>query len=258
MPHDKTKRLAGWADNFTDPAHFLALGVEELAFHLLARMREDKEHSNWALINAATRLPTQLVNKPKCKEAVSEAWFWLETQSYLIPFEAYKKEDHRDLRDISGVSRGYFRRLTRRAYALDLTQKPAELVKASHYPRDLFHPTLQNDVWPLFVSGKHQKAVSSAMWEVETAARDLGVSKSGSDANGLFGAVFNPKGIMDTSHLGGFDPDNLRSLYASAFACFRNPTVHERVDYDTATAFELLMLAGLLLRIMETSLKNPQ
>jgi hypothetical protein len=257
MSSEKTTRLYGWADNFSDRAHFLALGVEELAFHLLAHMRDDAIHKDWTLRHACIRLPSHL-NEEICKVAVCEAWYWLETEAFLIPVEGYKPANQRHVKDASTVPLEEFRTLTKRAFSLDLDQDPAERVKAIHYPRDLFHPSLLKDVWPLFVSGKHSIAVLAAMSEVESRARQLGVGSAKKDAQALFNALFDPGGIMDTSYLGNFDQKYVGLFYGNAFSCFRNPTAHGRVEYDTATAFELLMLAGLLLRIMETSRKGRE
>ena len=178
------------------------------------------------------------------KNAVAEAWAWLEGQGLIVA----------RLENLRGGDPEFHptnRRLSRRGQRL--ARDPQLALAARQLPKGALHPLIREDVWALYHRGKYDTAVFEAMKVVEVRVREaagLAATDLGTD---LMRRAFNkdngPLTDMDTLPA---ERDARSSLFAGAIGSYKNPQSHRRVDLDDPDeAAEIIMLANHLLRIVD-------
>lgn len=175
------------------------------------------------------------------RQALREAWTWLEGQALLVPSRGYA-EPHT------------YRHLSRRARKL--AQEP-DVLRAARFRRvlkDSLHPAIREDVWALYHRGKYDTAVFEAMKAVEVAVRKAAGYDNKDHGRDMLARAFNEKsGPLCDQSTPTSEQIARRELFTGAYAAFRNPTSHRNTELDDPDeAAEIIALASLLLRIVNS------
>lgn len=114
------------------------------------------------------------------------------------------------------------------------------------------HLKIEAKARPQFLIGEYEQGVFAAMKAVEVRVRklsDLGKEIVGVD---LMNKAFGPSGPLTDKSLVKGEREGLRSLFAGAYAVFRNPAGHHDVQYeDVVEAAEAVQTASLLMRVLD-------
>lgn len=178
------------------------------------------------------------------KEAIAEAWAWLEGEGLIVP----TLENH------SGGGDDFHprnRRVSRKGRKLAADPKPA--LSARLLPKATLHPLVREDVWGLFHRGKYDGAVFEAMKAVEVRVREVSRLQAKDIGTNLMRKAFDPAAGPLTDQTAELSEREARSaLFAGTIGSYKNPQSHRKValdDPDEAT--EIIMLANHLLRIVD-------
>jgi uncharacterized protein (TIGR02391 family) len=229
----------------------LALEPEELAGALLEVLNSysDMQSGNLNRYNFSIS-PDAVQGYPSgqhthIRQAVMEAWAWLEREGLIVPRVGQQGEW------VAVSRRG--KQLAGRG-GLDAYRKAGMLPKA------LLHPIISEKVAAPFMRGDYDTAVFQAFKEVEVAVRaaagyaatDLGVPmmRRAFDVN---------SGPLTDSSEPASERQALSDLFAGAIGRFKNPGSHRNVAIgDPTEASELLMFASRLLRIVDARKSTTQ
>jgi hypothetical protein len=145
----------------------LSLSIEELAAKMLFLLRQrggghmlhpdSMQNELWGDVSRGVRGYPQN-RKGEIELAVAEAWAWLFAQGLILPAEGMNGQNG-------------FRRLSRRAHAMESEVEFADFQVARLLPRAILHPKLADAVWRAFMRGEFDMAVLHAMKAVEVAVR---------------------------------------------------------------------------------------
>ncbi|MCC9622849.1 TIGR02391 family protein [Thalassospira sp. MA62] len=263
-----SKYVTSWLVDIPDSHSVIKMAVEELSLRFIKAMRADDEirHLHVSSGNQTGYILQRLVQEAlthfrgigskeqsELVQAICEAWFWLETNGFLIPQHA-----HKSLAAGQTAEKTSSRILTRYAQEVDLDSNVTKLIVSRKYPRELFHIRLRDDAWSSFVQGKFSTAVSESMIAVEKAVREAAGRHVEGHGSPLMRQAFGEEGWLgkpnprDKSEKQ--ENTDLANLFASCFSVFRNPAAHGRASYITADeTFGVLMIANQLLRMVDTS-----
>lgn len=178
------------------------------------------------------------------KEAVAEAWSWLEGQGLIVP----------RLENLRGANPEFHptnRKLSRRGERL--AREPQLALAARQLPKATLHPLIREDVWALYHRGKYDTAVFEAMKGVEVRVREAAALAATDLGTDLMRKAFNPQNgtLADMTTTPG-EREARSALFAGAIGSYKNPQSHRRVDLDDPDeAAEIIMLANHLLRIVD-------
>ena len=178
------------------------------------------------------------------KDAVAEAWAWLEGQGLIVP----------RLENLRGSGPEFHptnRRLSRRG--LRLAQEPQLAVAARQLPKDVLHQLIREEVWALYHRGKYDTAVFEAMKAVEVHVREVAGLAATDIGTDLMRRAFNKDNgpLTDMAALPA-EREARSSLFAGSIGSYKNPQSHRHVDLDDPDeAAEIIMLANHLLRIVD-------
>jgi uncharacterized protein (TIGR02391 family) len=114
------------------------------------------------------------------------------------------------------------------------------------------HPKIEAKARPQFLIGEYEQGVFAAMKAVEVRVRKL--SGLGKEIVGvdLMNKAFGQTGPLTDKSLVKGEREGIRSLFAGAYAVFRNPAGHHEVEYDDVVeAAEAVQTASLLMRILD-------
>jgi uncharacterized protein (TIGR02391 family) len=227
----------------------LELSIEELAAKMLFLLRQRQgvamfhpdsmQNELWGDVSRG--LPGYPHNRTAELElADAEAWAWLIAQGLILPAE-----------DTNG--RNGYRRLSRRARAMESETEFADFQIARLLPRTILHPKLADTVWRAFMRGEFDVAVLQAMKAVEVAVRAacpkldtalLGVK--------LMREAFKQNGPLADSRADPGEQVARMELFAGAIGSYKNPHSHRDVNLDDpAEAMETILLANHLLKIVD-------
>ena len=230
----------------------LALEPEELGAQLLFLLRRRgfprNQFQTSSLIGelwASTSVP-QLDYRPPyptnrqadVKQALAEAFAWLEAQALIIP-------------DPENGNYGW-KVLSRRAKRFENHAEFVRYAIARMLPKEALHLRLAKEVWMAFMRDEFDVAVFQAMKAVEVAVRNA----SGIDGIGvsLMRSAFNLKAgpLTDPTADPGEQVARME-LFAGAIGSYKNPQSHRDVDLqDPMEAIEIILLANHLLKIVDS------
>lgn len=215
------------------------LPIESLALAVLQNYQASKSwhRDNW--LQGAERS----LGRGPHMYALAEAWAWLESKALVAPNP-----------DQSSPQARIITRAGRRALA---GGSLAEIQAAERIGLDL-HPRLEGKSRPIFLLGDYETAAFKAMKEVEVRVRELAGLSNDLIGVALMRQAFQPNGgpLTDATHEGG-ERQARSDLFAGALGTFKNPTSHRIVSYNDPTeASEVILLADLLMRILDTIERN--
>lgn len=173
------------------------------------------------------------------RQAIQEAWYWLEGQALLIPDPRYMGRD--------------MLVLSRKARRLAKDQNARRAISGHRLPKETLHPSIREDVWALYHRGKYDTAVLEAMKAVEVAVRDaanLGADKIGRHLMRTAFAVED--GPLTNKNAERGEKEAMSDLFSGAIGAYKNPHSHRRVSLDDPDeAAEIILIANHLLRIVD-------
>ena len=187
--------------------------------------------------------PYPIDRHPEVKEAIAEAWAWLEGEGLLVPV----------LSNLTGGGEEFHssnRRVSRRGRRL--AADPRTALSTRLLPKDVLHPKIREDVWGLFHRGKYDAAVFEAMKAVEIAVREAANLQPADVGTILMRKAFDPQnGTLADQKAPAAEREARSALFAGAIGSYKNPQSHRKVDLDNPDeAAEIIMLACHLLRIV--------
>lgn len=228
----------------------LALEPEELAGKLLFILRQHGGHmfnfGNMETEIGGTGLGYQQELYPRVHQAelglaLREAAAWLIGQGLVIPAEGLN-------------GRNGWHVLSRRAQKFQDESQFASYTAARRVPLENLHPRIGNSVWMAFMRNEFDVAAFQAMKAVEVAVREAAGFPQGDHGVPMIRRAFHKEtGPLTDPDTEDAEKEALSALFAGAIGTYKNPHSHRDVDLtDPAEAAEIVMLANLLLRIVDS------
>lgn len=174
------------------------------------------------------------------REAVVDAWAWLEGQALITPEI-----------DTYGTPNPTTRRVTRKG--ISLAKDPRLALAARLLPKEILHRRIREDVWALFHRGEYGTAVFVAMKAVEVWVREASGFAAADLGTDLMRRAFHKDNgpLTDLTALPA-ERDARSALFSGAIGSYKNPQSHRHVDLDDPNeTAEIIMLACHLLRIVD-------
>lgn len=231
-----------------------ALEPEELGLRMLAALANWREHIvlqhltlNAFLESVAGRNAPEgrgqypLRQRQHVEQAVREAWAWLEGSALLIKHSGFKEPN-------------VVRMLSRRARQLAEEPDAKKVFAARRIPKEVLHPSIQENVWALFHRGKYDTAVFEAMKAVEVAVREAAGLSAKEIGTNLMRQAFDPQsGPLSDMSMEKAEREARSALFAGAIGSYKNPHSHRNVALDDPDeAAEIIALANHLLRVIDS------
>ena len=134
-----------------------------------------------------------------------------------------------------------------------LQEYQVDMSKSDFLPEHEFHPMIPQNVWSSFSQRAYGSAVFEAFKQVEIAVRNAGGYAETDIGVKLMRKAFNVKNGDLT------DPEQQESekearffLFVGAIGAYKNPGSHREVEITAEKAIEMIALASLLLRIVDS------
>jgi uncharacterized protein (TIGR02391 family) len=230
----------------------LALDPDELGLRILQVLRNLPAHMSQHELGSFTN---SVVGHPQApgtgaypasqredvKNAIREAWAWLEGQGLLLPDPRY-------------ADRGAGPRvLSRRASRLATEPDPRRALSSQRLSQGSLHPKIREDVWALYHRGKYETAVFEAMKAVEVSVREAAGLSAKDIGTALMRKAFDPEvGPLTDKSTEKAEREARSHLFTGAIGSYKNPHSHRNVVLDDPDeAAEIILLANHLLRIVD-------
>jgi uncharacterized protein (TIGR02391 family) len=240
------------SDLIPDADVLLALDPDELGLRILQVMRSLPTHLHCnevgTFINTVIGHPQTPQagaylgsNREDIRNAILEAWAWLEGQGLLLAQPGYV--------DRRAGPRVLSRRASRLADEID----PRRALSAQRLPQSWLHPKIREDVWSLYHRGKFDTAVFEAMKAVEVSVRDAAGLTPKDIGTNLMRKAFDPEvGQLTDMNTERAEREARSHLFTGAIGSYKNPHSHRNVALDDPDeAAEIILLANHLLRIVD-------
>ena len=223
-----------------DAEALIELEPEELAGVLMehlnslpASARRSLSRYNFSLPDTVREYPRE--HRDALRQALMEAWVWLEREGLLVPKPGSQGEVV----------------ISRRGRQLRTRDQVHSYRRANLLPRKQLHGRIAHKVWASFLRGDYDTAVFQAFKEVEVRVReaaqgadtDLGVS--------LMRKAFGEGGPLTDASAHKAEQQALSDLFAGAIGSYKNPHSHRSVTIESAEAAEMIVLASHLLGIVD-------
>lgn len=223
---------------------FVALEPEELGLLLLPILEGWGPKCQMELGQVTKRLIEELpdvakhARKYEIREAIEEAWAWLEGQALLI-------RDHRFDNLVFKLSR----RARRIAEQPDIRHALA----GRKIPKDSLHPAIRESVWSLYHRAQYEEAITAAMKAVEVQVRASAGFTNADYGQPMIARAFHAEsGPLRDESAGLSERQALCALMTGAYGLYRNPYAHRLMGQeDPDEAAEIIMLANHMLRIID-------
>jgi uncharacterized protein (TIGR02391 family) len=125
-------------------------------------------------------------------------------------------------------------------------------------PETYVHPLIVKSSFRLLSSGEFESAVLKAFKVIETRIRKRIKASSDEIGVNLIRRAFHPqKGPLTDMSLPAGEREALCQYVAGAFGYYKNPCSHRDVDMDFLSAFERIVVASDLLKIVEMAGQGP-
>jgi uncharacterized protein (TIGR02391 family) len=235
-----------------DFAVLLALDPDELGLRILQVLRSMPSHLQQHELETFTH---SVIGHPRApgtgaypasprediKQAIREAWAWLEGQGLLL-------SDPRYVDRAAGP-----RVLSRRADRLAKEQDPRRALSSQRLPQGSLHPKIRADVWALYHRSRYETAVFEAMKAVEVSVRETAGLSAKDIGTALMRKAFDPEvGPLTDMGTEKAEREARSHLFTGAIGSYKNPHSHRYVVLDDPDeAAEIILLANHLLRIVD-------
>lgn len=124
-------------------------------------------------------------------------------------------------------------------------------------PESYVHPTIVNKCFSLLKDGHFESAVLQAFKTIETSIRAKIKAQPEDVGTKLIRKAFHPdNGPLTDLELPKAEREAFCNYIAGAFGYYKNPCSHRDVEMDFITAFDRIVVASDLLKIIDKSVKN--
>lgn len=170
------------------------------------------------------------------RQALMEAWVWLECEGLLVPQVGQQ---------------GEWAVVSRRGKKLRTRDQVRHYRRANRLPRTQLHPRIAHKVWASFLRGDYDTAVFQAFKEVEVRVREAAQYEATDLGVRLMRKAFGKNGPLTDDSAPQGEQQALSDLFAGAIGSYKNPHSHRSVIIESAEAAEMIVLASHLLGIVD-------
>lgn len=121
-------------------------------------------------------------------------------------------------------------------------------------PSTLVHPDIIDKSFDLLAKGQFESAVLQAYKQIEIRIREKSNLPNDEYGVNLIRKAYNPEsGILTDSKLPIAERQAFSNYIAGAYALFKNPVSHRNVQMDFFDAFEKIIVASQIIKLIEKS-----
>ena len=125
-------------------------------------------------------------------------------------------------------------------------------------PSLLFHPLIIKRAYPALRREEYDTAVFRAFKAVEVRVRELSGSPPDLVGTALMRKAFDiESGPLTDAHAPKAEREGLAHLFAGTIGCYKNPHSHRDVELTYKEAFEMVLVASHLLRVLDRIKPSP-